>query len=61
MIDRPTVDQIKTARCNAGDTQAEAAKRVNSPSYRTWQDWESGRRVMPLAAWELYLIKTGQI
>lgn len=57
---RPTPENIKTARANAGDTQSFAAARVNSPSHRTWQDWESGARVMPLSAWELYLIKTGQ-
>lgn len=60
MISQPTPADIKHARETVGDTQAEAAARVHSPSYRAWQDWEAGRRAMPLAAWELFLIKTGQ-
>lgn len=60
-LTQPTPAQIKSARESIGDTQAEAAARVHSPSYRAWQDWEAGRRAMPLAAWELYLIKTHQI
>lgn len=60
MIKQPTPAEIKAAREHVGDTQAEAAARVHSPSYRAWQNWENGTRAMPLAAWELYLIKTGQ-
>jgi DNA-binding transcriptional regulator YiaG len=60
MIEQPTPAQIKSARENVGDTQAEAAARVHSPSYRAWQNWEAGTRTIPLASWELYLIKTGQ-
>jgi DNA-binding transcriptional regulator YiaG len=56
----PTIEEIKNARENAGDGQAEAAARVHSPSYRSWQDWEAGRRQMPLERWELYILKTGQ-
>lgn len=56
---QPTPTQIKAARETVGDTQAQAAARVHSPSYRAWQNWEDGSRKMPLAAWELYLIKTG--
>ena len=57
---QPTPDEIRAAREQAGDTQAEAAARVHSPSYRAWQNWENGSRAIPLAAWELYLIKTDQ-
>jgi len=57
-IKQPTPQQIKAARTDAGHTQAQAAATVHAGSYRSWQDWEAGRRPMPLAAWELYLIKT---
>ena len=56
----PAIDQIKTARKQAGLTQAEAARLVGSPSYRTWQDWERGARPMPSAVWELFQLKTAQ-
>ena len=56
----PTPEAIVAARKAAGLTQAEAAAIVHRPSYRTWQDWERGRAKMPLDAWELFLIKTGQ-
>jgi len=57
----PTPETIRAMRQRAGHTQAQAAALVHAGSYRTWQDWESGRRRMPDAALELYLIKTGQI
>ena len=56
----PTPEAIVAARKAAGLTQAEAAAIVHRPSYRTWQDWERGRAKMPLDAWELFLVKTGQ-
>jgi hypothetical protein len=28
-------------------------------STRTWQWWESGKREMPIATWELLVIKAG--
>ncbi len=59
-MNQPTPAEIKAAREYVGDTQAEAAARVWAASYRTWQQWELGKREMPLSAWELYLIKTGQ-
>lgn len=59
-LPKPTVQAIRMARARAGLTQAAAARRVHAASYRTWQDWESGRRVMPLAAWELFLAKIGE-
>jgi len=54
------VRAIRDARERSGLTQTDAAKYVHAGSYRTWQDWESGRRVMPLAAWELFLAKIGE-
>lgn len=60
-LTQPTAEQIKAAREHNGDTQAQAAALVWSKNYRTWQDWERGVSAMPMAAWELYLIKTGQL
>jgi DNA-binding transcriptional regulator YiaG len=60
-IPTPAPAEIKAARESAGDTQAQAAARVWAGSYRTWQDWETGRRPVGMAEWELYLIKTGQL
>lgn len=57
----PAPEMIRAARVAAGLTQAEAAAVVHRPSYRTWQDWERGRSKMPLDAWELFLLKTGQL
>lgn len=50
---------IKSARIAAGMTQTEAGACVGG-SLRTWQDWESGKRAMPVAAWELFLLHTDQ-
>lgn len=56
----PTPDEIKEAREAAQMTQTEAARKIYS-SLRAWQNWEGGLRQMPAAAFELFLIKTGQI
>lgn len=53
----PTPNQIRAARAESGLTQTEAAELVHAASYRTWQEWESGRRKMPAAKWELFLTK----
>ena len=55
----PTPDEIRAARAAAGHTQTEAGAIV-WVAMRTWQDWESGARSMPAAAWELYMVKTGR-
>lgn len=57
MMEQPTPEQIRAAREAAGLTQAQAADLVHAGSYRTWQDWEKGRRPMPMMAWELFCIK----
>ena len=54
----PNPTEIKEARAKAGLTQAQAGALVGAPSKRTWQDWEGGRRNMPPAKWELFLLKT---
>jgi putative transcriptional regulator len=56
----PTAEEILEARKKAGLTQTEAGKLVHA-SLRGWQDWEYGKREMPLVYWELFLVKTGQI
>lgn len=59
-LQQPTPDQIRAARLAAGHTQAQAAEVIHSARRMTWADYEEGRRVIPLAAWELYLLRTGQ-
>jgi DNA-binding XRE family transcriptional regulator len=54
----PNPEQVKDARVKAGLTQEQAGAIVGAPSRRTWQDWEAGRRNMPAAKWELFLLKT---
>lgn len=54
-----TPAEIRAARTAAGHTQTQAGEIVGG-TLRTWQDWEAGRRIMPLAAWELYRLRTGQ-
>jgi putative transcriptional regulator len=52
-------DAIAIARKRAGHTQAQAGAAVGACK-RTWQDWELGQRSMPLSAWWLYLVRSGQ-
>lgn len=54
-----TPAEIKAARTAANLTQTQAGSAVGG-TLRTWQDWESGRRAMPVAAWDLFLLHTGQ-
>lgn len=60
MIEQPTPFQVRGARTAAGLTQTQAGNLVHT-STRTWQNWEAegneGRKI-PLASWELFLIKT---
>lgn len=60
MMTNPRPDEIKAARLTAGLTQVEAGAVVHSPSRRAWQNWERGESKIPMAEWELFLIKTGQ-
>lgn len=55
-----TPEALRTARLRAGHTQAEAAALVRAGSYRTWQDWESGRRPIDPVRYEWYLLVTDQ-
>jgi DNA-binding transcriptional regulator YiaG len=56
---------VERARKAAGLTIAEAARLIYV-STRAWENWETSKvlpswRPMPPAAWELFLIKTGQM
>lgn len=57
----PTPVQVRAARLLAGHTQAAAAALVHRHDSSRWRGWErsgpSGR-VIDLAAWELYLVKS---
>jgi len=59
MIPQPTPVEIAVARQAAGLTQQQAGELVQTDG-RTWRRWEAGDRGINLAAWELFLIKTGQ-
>lgn len=59
-MNRPTPEQVKAARESAGLSQADAATLVGSNSYQRWYEWETGKRNMPAAKFELFLIKTNQ-
>ena len=55
----PAPDIIRSARSAAGLSQTAAAALVHA-GMRAWQEWEAGRRAMPAAAWELFLLRTDQ-
>jgi len=54
----PAPDEIRAARIAAGLSQSQAAALVGSPSYQRWHEWETGKRNLPPAKWELFLIKS---
>jgi len=56
----PTPNEILGCRINSGLTQTQAAGLIYC-SLNAWQQWESGRRRMHPAFFELFLKKTGQI
>ena len=58
MIQVPDPTKIRHFRTVMGLTQKEAAAWTHV-SLRAWQWWESGQRAMPLATWELCVIKAG--
>ena len=56
----PTKHEIRSARLAARLTQQRAADTV-AVHRVTWQRWERGVSAMPIAAWRLLLIATGQL
>lgn len=57
---QPTAAEVRRAREKAGMTQAQAAELVHLRNSRRWGEYERDINGMPLATWELFLIKTGQ-
>lgn len=62
-LQQPTPQQIRAARLLLGQTQAAAAALVYRHDSARWREWEReldhAGRVIDLAVWELYLIKSG--
>lgn len=56
----PTGAELRDKRMELGFTQAKCAEMVRVNRY-TWQQWESGRRTMHPAFWELFTIKLSRI
>lgn len=58
----PTPEEIAAARKAVEPklNQADAAGKVYV-AFRTWQEWEQGRRPMPAGLFELFQLKTGQV
>jgi len=54
----PTPKKVKEAREAAGLTQKQAAEKIFSDSYRSWQNYESGERIMHPAIWWCFLQRT---
>lgn len=49
-------EKLRAARKETGLSQTSAGELFNPPiPYRTWQDWEAGRRTPPEWSWELIL------
>lgn len=58
LIYPPSPEEIRAARGTR--TQVQAGRLVHAEE-RKWQRWEAGDSKMPLAAWELLLLKTGRM
>ncbi|MDR3352131.1 MAG: helix-turn-helix domain-containing protein [Zoogloeaceae bacterium] len=53
-------EKIRAARQAAGLSQEQAAGIVGKTRHQTWQEWESGRKPMSYAMFELFCLKTQQ-
>lgn len=56
-MDSPTAKMIRERRLARELTQIHAATLIHVRSH-TWQQWETGRRTMHPAFWELFCLKT---
>lgn len=60
----PTAAEVRAARVAAGLTPTQSAELIYC-TLSSWQQWEGeskqGNRPMPAAAFELFLLKTGQV
>jgi hypothetical protein len=59
-LPEPTGDAIRVVRQSIGDSMDQAGRRVHASRF-AWFRWENGSREMPLAVWELYLIKARRV
>lgn len=59
-LPEPTPERIRKAREAARLSQPEAAELVWLRHAMRWSEYERGVNGMPLATWELFLLKTGQ-
>ncbi len=57
----PTPEEIKQARLDAGLTQAQAAEKIFSDNYISWQNYELGKRKMHAAIWWCFLQRTKRL
>lgn len=58
-MNSPSPKDIRNAR-EAANLTIEAAASVVHASKQAWYQWESGRRDMHPAFWELFLLKTSK-
>jgi putative transcriptional regulator len=58
-IESPAPAAVRDYRVRAGLTQTQAGALCHR-SLRAWQDAEAGLRALDPAAWELFLLRTGQ-
>lgn len=56
-VTTPAPERVAAARAAAKLTMTEAAAVVWRPRYQRWSEWENGRKVMPQAEWELFVMK----
>ncbi len=59
LLPQPTGPEVKAARLAAGLTQAEAAE-IMGLHWQAVSYAENGHRPLPLAAWVVFLLVTGQ-
>lgn len=59
-IPPPDAEAVFVARAKTGLSQTQAAKVAGLSSASRWSEYERGVRVIDMARWELFLIKTGQ-
>lgn len=59
-LTRPTPEQVKRARDKARLSPPGAAAVVHLSHSIRWVEYERGKHRIPLASWELFLLRTGQ-
>ena len=61
VLAQPAPEDVRAARLHCGQTQSEAAALVYRSDSARWREWErpgASGRVIDLAVWELYLLKS---